>query len=256
MQIYAIIAVYANKYYVILAYLNNYTYFCGEFIRLTSYKEMTKEELLGKLKEKLGRTNLSERTLSDYAEKVASTMGDDSELSESFIDAHVGVLKSIQGQLSSDIASGIEEWKKTHSEKDPKEKEPLDKNDDFKTLLDSFEELKAQNKSLSEKIEKMEKGKVVSEYRKQLYKALKAKGATNDYILKQTFGKKEFDTSKSVEDVVEESLREYDANYSACFGDGYIPREPNEFDGNGKNTALDEFFSKKAAMGKFPSSEK
>lgn len=216
---------------------------------------MTKEELLGKLKEKLGRTNLSERTLSDYAEKVASTMGDDSSLSESFVEAHVGILKSIQGQLSNDITSGIEEWKKNHpSEKTEGEPSGVT-NDSIKKLLEEFNELKNENKALSDKFAMMEKGKVVSEYRDKLYKALKEKGATNDYILRQTFGQKEFDTEKPVEDMVEESLKEYDSNYSACFGDGYVPRKPNDGGTNGGSSALDEFFSKKAAMGKFPSKE-
>ena len=61
---------------------------------------MTKEELLEKLIAKVGKTSLSERTLSAYAENTLKLVGDDSQVDDAFLEAHASILKTMEGQLS------------------------------------------------------------------------------------------------------------------------------------------------------------
>lgn len=73
---------------------------------------MDKEKILPKLTEMVGKTSLSERTISDYAASVASLLTDETQLTEEFYTAHVNVLKSMDGNFSRDVAAQVEEAKK------------------------------------------------------------------------------------------------------------------------------------------------
>lgn len=207
---------------------------------------MTKEKLLQKICEKLGKTSLSERTLSTYAENLSKIVGDDSQIDDNFLSTHVNILKSIEGQINHDITDGIENWKA---------KQPSNKpNDD---ILGILAEIKEDNKKLKERLDSEENKKAQEDFRNSVKNAMRNKGAKNDYILKQIVSQKDFDLEKSVDDVVEDMLKEYDDSFKSCFGNGASPREP---EGNGSKgeeavkKALDSFFEKKANEGKFPSS--
>lgn len=207
---------------------------------------MTKEELLQKICEKLGKTSLSERTLSTYAENLSKIVGDDSQIDDNFLSSHANILKSIEGQISHDITDGIENWKT---------KQTPDKSND--EILSALAEIKEDNKRLKERLDSAENKNAQEDFRNSVKNAMRNKGAKNDYILKQIVSQKDFDLKKSVDDVVEDMLKEYDESFKSCFGNGASPRES---EGNGSNgeeaikKTLDSFFEKKANEGKFPSS--
>ena len=213
---------------------------------------MTKEELLEKLIAKVGKTSLSERTLSAYAENTLKLVGDDSQVDDAFLEAHASILKTMEGQLSHEISSGIEKWK---------EGENLNKDggeEHTKELLELVKQIREENAAMKARLDEADKKQGQKDYKAKLVAKMRSKGAENEYILKQTLGQKEFDTAKSVEDAVEESLKAYDANYKSCFGDGATPRgnSGNGTDGNATGCkALDAFFDRKAAEGKFPKAE-
>lgn len=217
---------------------------------------MTKEELLKKITDKLGKTSLSERTLNTYAENVLKMISNDEQVSDDFLANHVSILKSLDGQLSHDITSGIDDWKKENKvETTPPTKTPPTPEDGTtKAILETLEQLKKDNAELKSRYENEQKSRDQKHYREKLAKAMEAKGAKNNYILNQTINRKEYDTTKSVEDVVEEALKEYDTNYQSCFGEGATPRDTNNGSGsgNGDNKFLDNFFAQKASEGKFP----
>lgn len=73
---------------------------------------MDKEKILPNLIQMVGKTSLSERTISDYAASIASLLTDDSQLTEEFFAAHVNILKSMDGNFSRDVAAQVEEVKK------------------------------------------------------------------------------------------------------------------------------------------------
>lgn len=213
---------------------------------------MTKEELLEKLTAKVGKTSLSERTLSAYAENTLKLVGDDSQVDDAFLEAHASILKTMEGQLSHEISSGIEKWKEGNNLK----KEGGE--DGTNEILELMKQIREDNAALKARLDEADKKQGQKDYKAKLMSEMRSKGAENEYILKQTLGQKEFDTAKSVEDAVEESLRAYDANYKSCFGDGATPRgnSGNGTDGNDTGSkALDAFFDRKAAEGKFPKAE-
>lgn len=213
---------------------------------------MTKEELLEKLIAKVGKTSLSERTLSAYAENTLKLVGDDSQVDDAFLEAHASILKTMEGQLSHEISSGIEKWKEGNNLK----KEGGE--DDTNEILELMKQIREDNAALKARLDEADKKQGQKDYKARLMSEMRSKGAENEYILKQTLGQKEFDTAKSVEDAVEESLKAYDANYKSCFGDGATPRgnSGNGTDGNDTGSkALDAFFDRKAAEGKFPKAE-
>lgn len=213
---------------------------------------MTKEELLEKLTAKVGKTSLSERTLSAYAENTLKLVGDDSQVDDAFLEAHASILKTMEGQLSHEISSGIEKWKEGNNLKKEGGK------DDTNEILELMKQIREDNAALKARLDEADKKQGQKDYKAKLMSEMRSKGAENEYILKQTIGQKEFDTAKSVEDAVEESLKAYDANYKSCFGDGATPRgnSGNGTDGNDTGSkALDAFFDRKAAEGKFPKAE-
>lgn len=213
---------------------------------------MTKEELLEKLTAKVGKTSLSERTLSAYAENTLKLVGDDSQVDDAFLEAHASILKTMEGQLSHEISSGIEKWKEGNNQK----KEGGE--DDTNEILELMNQIRKDNAALKARLDDADKKQGQKDYKARLMSEMRSKGAENEYILKQTLGQKEFDTTQSVEDAVEESLKAYDANYKSCFGDGATPRgnSGNGTDGNDTGSkALDAFFDRKAAEGKFPKAE-
>lgn len=216
---------------------------------------MTKEELLEKLIAKVGKTSLSERTLSAYAENTLKLVGDDSLVDDAFLEAHASILKTMEGQLSHEISSGIEKWKEGNNLK----KDDNDGGEDeTNEILELMKQIREDNAALKARLDEADKKQGQKDYKARLMSEMRSKGAENEYILKQTIGQKEFDTAKSVEDAVEESLKAYDANYKSCFGDGATPRgnSGNGTDGNDTGSkALDAFFDRKAAEGKFPKAE-
>lgn len=213
---------------------------------------MTKEELLEKLTAKVGKTSLSERTLSAYAENTLKLVGDDSQVDDAFLEAHASILKTMEGQLSHEISSGIEKWKEGNNLKKEGGEEHTNE------LLELVKQIREENAAMKARLDEADKKQGQKDYKAKLVAKMRSKGAENEYILKQTLGQKEFDTAQSVEDAVEESLKAYDANYKSCFGDGATPRgnSGNGTDGNATGSkALDAFFDRKAAEGKFPKAE-
>lgn len=71
-----------------------------------------KEKILQVLKEKVGKTSLSEKTISDYATSIAALVTDESQLTDQFYDAHVGIIRSMDGNFNHDVAAQVEEVKK------------------------------------------------------------------------------------------------------------------------------------------------
>lgn len=213
---------------------------------------MTKEELLAKISEKLGKTSLSERTLNSYVENIFKTVSDDSQINDVFLESHVGILKSVEGQLSHDIAEGLKN--KSNEPTEPIKPKPSPSDDSIKEILKMISEVKSENSKLRERLDNEKTFKDEQRYKQAVSDAVKGKGIKNVYILKQVMARKKFDVNKPVEEAVEETLKDYDAEYKDCFGSGGAPREVNNglVDDEITKKSLDAFFEKKASEGKFP----
>lgn len=223
---------------------------------------MTKEELLSKISEKLGKTSLSERTLNSYVENIVKLVSDDSQVNDDFLTSHVGILKSIEGQLSHDIAEGLKGKgeSKPNNEPNPNPNPaPSGQGDEsMKKILEMISEIKKENSELRIRIDEEKTTMAEDSYKRAISDAMKLKGAKNDYILKQVLANKKFDINKPVEDSVKEALEDYDTEYKSCFGDGAAPRGSGIQGQGGEDVkkSLDAFFEKKANEGKFPSASK
>lgn len=211
---------------------------------------MEKEQLLSELKTKLGTTSLSERTLSEYVGNVLPTITSDEQVNDTFYAAHVGILKSIEGQLNKDVADRVKtaksEWEKNHQSHNQNTTDP--KNEPNKEL----EEMKSMIATIQQKLEAADKAKLSSDMMASVKSAMKAKGATDEAVMLYTFKGENIDTTKSVEELTESYLKTYDANYRTLRGDGASPRNG---DGNLKtqdDSFMKNFFAQKAAEGKFP----
>ena len=215
---------------------------------------MEKEQLLSELKTKLGTTSLSERTLSEYVGNVLPTITSDEQVNDTFYAAHVGILKSIEGQLNKDVADRVKtaksEWEKNHPTPTPNPNpNPTDPKNELNKEL---EEMKSTIAAMQQKLEAADKAKLSSDMMASVKSAMKAKGATDEAVMLYTFKGENIDTTKSVEELTESYLKTYDANYRTLRGDGASPRNG---DGNLKpqdDSFMKNFFAQKAAEGKFP----
>lgn len=215
---------------------------------------MEKEKLLSELKSKLGTTGLSERTLSDYVANILPTVTSDEQVNDTFYAAHVGILKSLEGQYNKDVADRVKaaqsEWEKNHPnpQPNPNPTPPDPKNEPNK----EFEEIKAALAAMQKKLEEADKAKLASNLLDSVKSAMKAKGATDEAVMLYTFKGESIDTTKSVEELTESYLKTYDANYKTLRGDGASPRNGDGNPNPKDDKFLDDYFARKAAEGKFP----
>ena len=215
---------------------------------------MEKEQLLSELKTKLGTTSLSERTLSEYVGNVLPTITSDEQVNDTFYAAHVGILKSIEGQLNKDVADRVKtaksEWEKNHPTPTPNPNpNPTDpKNEPNKEL----EEMKSMIAAMQQKLEAADKAKLSSEMMASVKSAMKAKGATDEAVMLYTFKGENIDTTKSVEELTESYLKTYDASYRTLRGDGASPRNGDGNPNLKEDKFLDDYFARKVSEGKFP----
>lgn len=216
---------------------------------------MEKEKLLSELKSKLGTTSLSERTLGDYVANILPTITSDEQVNDTFYAAHVGILKSLEGQFNKDVADRVKiaqsEWEKNHPKPQPPNPNPTPtepKDEPNKELA----EMKSMIEAMKQKLEDADKANLTRNLLENVKSAMKAKGATDDAVMLYTFKGESIDTTKSVEELTESYLKTYDANYKTLRGDGASPRNG---DGNHKpqdDSFMKNFFAQKAAEGKFP----
>lgn len=215
---------------------------------------MEKEQLLSELKSKLGTTSLSERTLGDYVANILPTVTSDEQVNDTFYVAHVGILKSLEGQYNKDVADRVKaaqsEWEKNHP--DPQPNPNPTPTDPKNEPSNEYAEIKAALAAMQQKLDEADKAKLANEMLNSVKSAMKAKGATDEAVMLYTFKGESIDTTKSVDELTESYLKTYDANYKTLRGDGASPRNG---DGNLKpqdDSFMKNFFAQKAAEGKFP----
>lgn len=193
---------------------------------------MEKETILSTLTEKLGNTQLSQRTLTCYIESHPIAEG--AEPDEAYFSSAVSFLQSLQGQYSHDVAEGLKKGTTPPKpELSPKENSEL-----------------TEMKKKLEQLEKANKDRIDAETQTALVKkvktAMRDKNATDNYVLQQTFKGVTLDPAKSVEDLTTEMLNKYDSEYKACRGNGAPPRTQNQGGSGGKTvTRADRFFARK-----------
>ncbi len=209
---------------------------------------MEKEQILSGLTEKLGQTSFSQRTLEKYID--LNPLADGAEPDEAYYTKAVDFLKGMEGQYSHELAAKVAEIKKDLEGKITPPTPPAPptpptptKGDD--ELLKKFEELEKQLTELKNANTEAEGRRKQENLLKEVRKGMKAKNASDDYVLEKTLQGVELDDKKSVDELVKDMLVKYDAEFTACRGRGATPRNP-QTGGGGAKTPVDDYFERKA----------
>lgn len=222
---------------------------------------MDKETLLSKFRTSMGEPNattqtyenigISVRTLDSYADMILPGIADDAIVTEDFINGHVNMLKAMGGQMRHEKSEFIKNYKPNTPPTPPTL--PSNENEDFKSLKESFEELKSM-------VSGQQKAQNVNALRnevKEKSKALKVQNqALWDDVVNATEIKEGMD-SAALETAVKSA---YEAKLKAYFGEGAAPYGgTGSGAGNTDNEAIlakrEAFKKRMQASGRLPKDE-
>mgnify|MGYP001043653191 CR=1 FL=1 len=210
---------------------------------------MEKEQILSTINEKLGNTNFSEKTISDYVDAFIPETEENPDF-----DKHVGFLKSLYGNFSADVAKQVNEAKAKLQPPPANKQQPDDTR--YAALEEKFDKLMGNYEKLTEQLAQKESKLTQEQLMSQVKAEMEKQGATDEYVLKQTLQGVTLDTKKSVADLAKEMLTAYDSELTACRGKGAAPRNGGEGGGGSKGkNAADSYFArkqKKEGWGKQP----
>lgn len=216
---------------------------------------MEKEELLTRLQGEIGKpdangnygiTGISQRTLDAYIDGILPTLGEN--VDDAVIGTHASILKSIGGQIRHEKAEFVKGYKSnsTSTSKDDTTKGGEDGDSEIMKLL---KQISSDNLALKERLDKRDKEAEQASIKARVIDGLKAKNANDEYVLKNCLKGVVFDTSKSVDELVEEYISIYDAEYKEARGNSEPPRSARSA-GKG-NEYIDSFFEEMKKKGKF-----
>lgn len=202
---------------------------------------MEKEKLLSTLTEKLGKTSFSTQTIEAYLDLNPVTEG--SEPDDDYWQKAVTFLGKMQGQFNHDVAKAVsaQSASPVEEEKDEVKEEKVTLPENISKLLD---EIKNENKKLKDRLDEQDKQRAVANLREQVAEGMKAKNASNAYVLRNVLRDAEFDSSKSIDELVSEYLAKYDVELREANPGGYVPREVTE--GSNESSTFDRYFKQKA----------
>lgn len=228
---------------------------------------METEKIISTLKEKIGTTSLSDRTISDYVGN--NLLAEGTEPDDAYFTKHVNILKSIDGNYNSDVAKKVEEFKKNYKPTTGKSHEDGEKpTNDFEARLKAIEDsYNAKIQELEDKLQAKEKAveqkSYVSQVESKFKSELEEKGLIYDPIYFEHIVREngEFDTTKSIED----SITAISAKYDKMFKDrnrkitenGFVPQiqQLENHSAEGAKSAAQLFKEKMIAEGRLPKTE-
>lgn len=199
---------------------------------------MEKEQILSTINEKLGNTNFSEKTISDYVDAFIPETEENPDF-----DKHVGFLKSLYGNFSADVAKQVNEAKAKLQTPPANKQQPDDTR--YAALEEKFDKLMSNYEKLTEQLAQKESKLTQEQLMSQVKAEMKKQGATDEYVLKQTLRGVTLDTKKSVADLAKEMLTAYDSELTACRGKGAAPRNGGRGSGGNGDKPFGDFFAEK-----------
>lgn len=221
---------------------------------------MDKEGLLSELKAKIGDpnvaskfSNLSERSISEYVDKIHPTLGTDFKPTDDFYSTHLGILETFAGNIRAVASSAVENYKKQNKPNPDKQDEvkevetkTVDKSDDvMQKLLERLEKIEADK--ANEAKQAIHKANVSSAKTK-----LVADGADDSAVLDIALKLVVLKGDESIEDIATKVKEEYNRQYTALRGEGYSPSGGS---GGGKNDDFSAFKERKIREGKLPNNK-
>ena len=134
---------------------------------------MEKEQILSAINEKLGNTNFSEKTISDYID--ANLPAEGTEPDDAYFNKHVGFLKSLYGNFSADVAKQVNEAKAKLKPAPAQKKEPED-DTRYAALEEKFDKLMGNYEKLTEQLSKKESEQTQAQLMSKVKAEMKRQG--------------------------------------------------------------------------------
>lgn len=199
-----------------------------------------KEKIFNHLKEKMGKTSLSERTLDGIATSFAAFFSDENAVTDEALGKVLSHAKSLEGQYSHDLSEGLERAKKdlapatqtTQTQQKTSEipKELQDRLDDYQKRIEQME------KERKEALERQNHKALSEDVRKELL----GKGCQDNVFLKLALT--QLDYTKDVAGNAEALKAIYDKEYSDSVQDGtFIPKTITVSGGSVTDEQRDKF---------------
>ena len=192
---------------------------------------MEQEQILSNLKEGLGQTSLSERTISDFASVLE--VPEDETLHSDFFSKQIKILKTVEGQLSHDVATKVEDFKKNFKPVEQPKQEPK-KNED--EIPDYVKELRDKLASIENKELEKQKSVQSEQLINSAYEDAKKSGAENEAVLKivkRFVSVEDGDTPISLKNKI---VAQYNETYKELYGEGAAPSSSSGGSGNKKSS--------------------
>lgn len=214
------------------------------FLILNHKKMIEKEELLKTFGEKLGepdangnyeKIGISQRTLDAYVDAI-SKLGVES-ADEAFLNCHISILESMGGQMRKMYADFVKSYKPTQ--------EPTKEDDALKAIQEQLKQVLELNTTLTTRLDQMEAKEKVAQTTKAVADTMKAKGASDAYVLNNVLKTLQLEEGKSAEELADAMMAKYDEELKACRGDGATPR--NGTGGTASSKELEDYFAEKFA---------
>ena len=218
-----------------------------------------KEELLKTFGERIGepdangnyeKIGISQRTLDAYVEAISK--GGVETVDDAFLDCHISILESMGGQMRKMYADFVKSYKPTQEptkEEPIKEETPIEetpKEDNaLKAIQEQLKQVLELNTNLTSRLDKMEAKEKVAQTTKAVADAMKAKGASDAYVLNNVLKTLQLEEGKSAEELADAMMAKYDEELKECRGIGATPR--NGTGGTASSKELEEYFAEKFA---------
>lgn len=222
---------------------------------------MEAEKIISTIKEQIGTTDFSDRTIASYVE--SNPIEEGKEPDENYFSKGANFFKSLQGQYNSDLSSKlntqVEEFKKTYKpetlkkpeRKEGKEGKEQPENDE------KYNQLMQQYNELSGKFEAKEKSETQQSYKKNLQDKFKAEIESKKLVYDPVYyqniemGLGDIDTTKDVSDVMKEIIPKYEKMLTENSRNAGYPSAGGVGGGNqdSKKVVSDFFAQKKAQEG-------
>lgn len=181
-----------------------------------------KEKIFNHLKEKMGKTSLSERTLDGIANSFSAFFSDENAVTDEALANVLSHAKSLEGQYSHDLSAGLEKAKKDLAQPAPQpQPQPTPEiPKELQERLDGYEKRIAQMEQERKAALEKQNQKVLSE---DVKKDLLGKGCQDNVFLKLALT--QLDYTKDVAGNAEALKAIYDKEYSESVKDGtFIPK--------------------------------
>ena len=214
---------------------------------------MEAEKIISTIKEQIGTTDFSDRTIASYVE--SNPIEEGSEPDENYFSKGANFFKSLQGQYNSDLSSKlntqVEEFKKTYK---PDTLEKPDGSDGNKGD-DKYNELLEKFNSLSGKFEEKEKFESQRAYKQNLQEKFKAEVESKKLVFDPVYYKfvetelGDIDTQKDVNTILKEITPKYEKLLTENNRNGGSPANGG-FSATAQDgkKMLEDYFAKKKAQ--------